>query len=96
MITLVAQAEVAANYFSVLEAYGFAYPLGLALAAFGVALGLGMLLKAAMESMGRQPEAIPQIQIAMIIGAAFVEALAIYMLISPFLAGAAKLIPAAS
>lgn len=79
--------------FSVFEAYGYAYPLGLGIAAFGVALGLGMLLKGAMESMGRQPEAIPKIQIAMIIGAAFVEALAIYMLVSPFIAAAAGLVP---
>lgn len=79
----------------VLEAYGYAYPLGLGIAAFGVAIGLGMLLGKAMESMGRQPEAIGKIQVAMIIGAAFVEALAIYMLVSPFIASAAGLVPAA-
>jgi len=31
--------------------------------------------------MGRQPEAIPQIQVAMIIGCAFIEALTIYALL---------------
>jgi len=61
------------------------YPLGLGLAAFGAALGLGRAVSAAMESMGRQPEAIARIQTGMIIGCAFIEALAIYALISVFL-----------
>jgi F-type H+-transporting ATPase subunit c len=39
-----------------------------------------------MEAIGRQPEAVGKIQINMIIGAAFVEALTIYALISPFIA----------
>lgn len=64
-----------------------AYPLGLGLAALGAALGLGKAVGSAMEAMGRQPEAIGKIQIAMIIGAAFIEALAIYALISVFLTG---------
>lgn len=62
-----------------------AYPIGLGLAALGAALGIGKAVAAAMEAMGRQPEAIGQIQTAMIIGAAFIEALAIYALISVFL-----------
>lgn len=62
-----------------------AYPIGLGLAALGAALGIGKAVAAAMEAMGRQPEAIGQIQTAMIIGAAFIEALAIYALISIFL-----------
>lgn len=62
-----------------------AYPLGLALAAVGAALGIGRAVAAAMDAMGRQPEAIGKIQTAMIIGAAFIEALAIYVLISVFL-----------
>jgi len=63
----------------------FSYPLGQALAAIGAAFGIGKAVAAAMEAMGRQPEAIGKIQTAMIIGAAFIEALAIYMLISVFL-----------
>lgn len=59
-----------------------AYPLGLGLAAIGSALGLGRAISAAMEAMGRQPEAIGKIQTAMIIGCAFIEALTIYALIS--------------
>lgn len=63
---------------------GFALPLGLGIAAFGSALGLGKAVGAGMEAMGRQPEAIGQIQTAMIIGCAFIEALTIYALISVF------------
>ena len=62
-----------------------AYPLGLALAAVGSAWGLGRAISAAMEAMGRQPEAAGRIQLAMIIGCAFIEALTIYALISIFL-----------
>ncbi len=56
-------------------------PLGVGIAAIGSALGLGKAIGSAMEAMGRQPEAIPQIQIAMIIGCAFIEALTIYALL---------------
>jgi F-type H+-transporting ATPase subunit c len=38
-----------------------------------------------MEAMGRQPEAIGQIQTAMIIGSAFIEALTIYALLVIFI-----------
>ncbi len=62
-----------------------AYPLGLGLAAAGSAVGLGRAIGSAMEAMGRQPEALPRIQTAMIIGCAFIEALTIYALISIFL-----------
>lgn len=62
-----------------------AYPLALGLAAFGSAFGLGKAVSAAMEAMGRQPEAASKIQTAMIIGCAFIEALTIYALISVFL-----------
>lgn len=68
-----------------LPALMLGYPLGLGMAAFGAALGLGRAVSAAMEAMGRQPEAIGRIQTAMIIGCAFIEALAIYALISIFL-----------
>ncbi len=68
-------------------AIGIAYPIGLGLAAAGAGLGLGSAVRGAMEAMGRQPDVIPQIQTAMIIGCAFIEALAIYALISIFLTG---------
>ncbi len=62
------------------------YPLGVALAAIGSGLGLGRAVGSAMEAMGRQPEAAGKIQTGMIVGAAFIEALTIYALISVFLA----------
>ena len=67
-----------------MDLLGLSLPLGLGIAAFGSALGLGKAVSAAMEAMARQPEAIGQIQTAMIIGLAFIEALTIYALISVF------------
>ena len=63
----------------------FAAPLAVAFAAFGSAMGLGKAVGSAMEAMGRQPEAIAKIQTAMIIGAAFIEALTLYALLAFFL-----------
>jgi len=62
------------------------YFLGMGLAVIGSGLGLGRAVSAAMEAIGRQPEAAGRIQTAMIIGCAFIEALTIYTLISVFLA----------
>jgi F-type H+-transporting ATPase subunit c len=62
-----------------------AYPIGLGIAALGSGLGLGRAVAAAMEATGRQPEAAAKIQVMMIIGCAFIEALTIYALISVFL-----------
>jgi len=64
-----------------MELLGLALPIGLGLAAIGSGLGLGKAVGSAMSAMGRQPEAIGQIQVAMIIGCAFIEALTIYALI---------------
>ena len=68
-----------------INVFKLAYPFGLSIAAFGSALGLGRSVSAAMEAMGRQPEAAAKIQTAMIIGCAFIEALTIYALVSAFL-----------
>ena len=62
------------------------YPIGLGLAALGSGIGLGTAVGGAMEAIGRQPEATGKIQINMILGAAFIEALTIYALISPYIA----------
>ena len=59
--------------------------LGLPIAAFGVGLGQGRAVAAAMEGMARQPEAGGQIQTAMIIGLALLEALVIYALLMFFI-----------
>ena len=52
----------------------------------GSGIGLGTAVGGAMEAIGRQPEATGKIQINMILGAAFIEALTIYALISPYIA----------
>ena len=62
-------------------ALSWTLPLAVAIAAFGSALGLSRAVSAAMEAMGRQPEAAGRIQIGMIIGCAFIEALTIYALL---------------
>lgn len=64
---------------------GLALPIGLGMAAIGSGLGLGRAVGSAMEAIGRQPEASGKIQVAMIIGAALIEALTIYALVTVFL-----------
>lgn len=70
-----------------ITAIALAYPLGLGIAALGSGIGLGRAVSSAMEAIGRQPEASGKIQTAMIIGCALIEALTIYALVSPFIAG---------
>ena len=65
--------------------FALGLPLAFGLAALGSGMGLGRAIGGAMEAMGRQPEAIPRIQTAMIIGAAFIEALTIYAFVSMFI-----------
>jgi F-type H+-transporting ATPase subunit c len=62
----------------------FALPLGLGLAAVGSALALGRAVSAAMDAIGRQPEASNKILISMAIGCAFIEAITIYVLVFGF------------
>lgn len=59
--------------------------LGIGIAAFGAGLGQGRAVAAAMESIGRNPNAADRIQTPMIIGIAFIEALAIYALVITYL-----------
>lgn len=65
-------------------ALGFALPFGLAITAFGSALGLGRAVAAAMEATGRQPEAAQKILVNMMAGCALIEALTLYVLIFGF------------
>lgn len=58
--------------------------LAIAIAAVGAALGQGRAVAAAMESIGRNPNAADRIQTPMIIGLAMMEALAIYALVIAF------------
>ncbi len=70
------------TYFAVTVAVA---AIGLALAAFGGALGQGNLAARAMESIARQPEAAGKIQTAMLLGLAFIESLVIYCLLIAFI-----------
>jgi F-type H+-transporting ATPase subunit c len=58
--------------------------LGIGIAAVGAGLGQGRAVAAAMESIGRNPNSADRIQTPMIIGIAFMEALAIYALVIAF------------
>ncbi|GIW42452.1 MAG: hypothetical protein KatS3mg076_3029 [Candidatus Binatia bacterium] len=58
--------------------------LAVAVAAVGAAFGQGRAVAAAMESIGRNPNSADRIQTPMIIGLAFMEALAIYGLVIAF------------
>ena len=55
--------------------------IAIAVGALGPGLGIGILAAKAMEAMGRNPEAAPKIQTAMILAIAFAEAIAIYALV---------------
>ena len=65
-------------------ALGLALPLGVGIAAIGSGIGIGVMGRGAMEAMGRQPEAIGKIQVAMIIGFGMAEALTIYAFVNVF------------
>lgn len=55
--------------------------LTMAIGGSAPAIAIGMIVKSALESIGRNPEAGSQIQTAMILGVAFAEAIAIYSLV---------------
>lgn len=55
--------------------------LAIGLGATGPGIGIGLLAAKAMEAIGRNPEAAPKVQSAMILTAAFCEAIAIYALV---------------
>ena len=55
--------------------------IAIGLGSLGPGLAIGMLAGKAMEAIGRNPEAAPQIQAAMILAIAFAAAIAIYALV---------------
>lgn len=59
----------------------FASAIAIGLGAIAPAIAIGMLAAKAMEAIGRNPEAAPKIQTAMILAIAFAEAIAIYALV---------------
>jgi F-type H+-transporting ATPase subunit c len=68
-----------------LAALAIAVGLGLPIAVLGASAAQGRAASSAVESMARQPEAAGQIQTAMIIALAFIEALVIYSLLMFFM-----------
>jgi F-type H+-transporting ATPase subunit c len=56
-------------------------PIGAGVVIVGAALGIGLLARAAVESMARQPEIAGQIQTAMIIAAALIEGVTFFALL---------------
>jgi F-type H+-transporting ATPase subunit c len=65
-------------------AIALASGLAIAIGAFGAALGQGRMAASAMESIGRNPNAADKIQLPMILGLAFIEALALYAFVIAF------------
>lgn len=55
--------------------------LAIGLGAIGPGIGVGMLVAAALNAIGRNPEASGNIQVNMFIGIAFTEAISIYALV---------------
>lgn len=62
-----------------LKALAAAFAIGLG--AMGPAIGIGILAGKALEAIGRNPEAESKIRTDMILGIAFAEAVAIYVLV---------------
>ena len=71
-----------------MEATALAYfgaGISIGLAAFGTGIGMGFMVGITVEGMARQPEASGLLRTTMIIGIAFIEALALYALVISFL-----------
>lgn len=55
--------------------------LTMAIGGMAPAIAIGLMASKAMEAIGRNPEAAPQIQTSLILAIAFAEAIAIYSLV---------------
>ncbi|HIX54269.1 MAG TPA: ATP synthase F0 subunit C [Candidatus Sphingobacterium stercoripullorum] len=55
--------------------------IGAGIAAIGAGIGIGKIGSSAMEAIARQPEAASKIQTAMLIAAAFIEAVALFAVV---------------
>jgi F-type H+-transporting ATPase subunit c len=75
--------DVLANLTSLGKALGFGLAIGLA--AFGTALGVGIIFASMIQSTARQPEARAELQPLMWIGFALTEAIVFYGLIGAML-----------
>ena len=61
--------------------------LAMGIGALGPAWAIGNLVGRAMDALGRNPEALPGIQVNMILGLAFAEAIGIYALVVAVMIG---------
>jgi len=61
--------------------------VAMAFGSIGPALAIGNLVGRAMDALGRNPEALPAIQVNMILGLAFAEAIGIYALVVAVMIG---------
>lgn len=58
--------------------------IAIGVAAMGAGVGMGFMVGKGLEALGRQPEAAGSIQRLMVMGIAFIEALALYALVIAF------------
>ena len=79
------EAAAGANKYDVLSMIGLACGLGIAIAAFGGAMGQGRTASSALDGIARNPGAAGKIFTPMILGLALIESLVIYSLIISFL-----------
>lgn len=61
------------------DAFAVAFVMGVG--SIGPGIGIGLLVAAGLQAIGRNPEAASKIQTNMILGIAFAEAIAIYALV---------------
>lgn len=83
--------EGAMTSFTDTAAKYFAYFAALGLAVFAGTRAQSNAAAAALEGIARNPSAVDKLQTPMILGLALMESLVIFVLISPFIAGAAGL-----
>jgi F-type H+-transporting ATPase subunit c len=77
-VAMAAEGVAAAGGDSTKAAIALAAGLGVAIAAFGAALGQGRVGAAAMESIGRNPNAADRLFLPLVLSLALLEALALY------------------
>jgi len=80
-VAFAADGGAASNEFDVKKWVGLACGLGIAIAAFGGALGQGRTASSALDGIARNPGASGKIFTPMILGLALIESLVIYSLI---------------
>ncbi|MBI5044046.1 MAG: ATP synthase F0 subunit C [Nitrospirae bacterium] len=73
-----AKSDAKLDYFKIV---GAASAIGIAIAAFGGALGQGKSVSSAVEGIARNPGASGKITVTMLIGLALIESLVIYSLV---------------